>query len=140
MEAAGLTVRRDAVGNVIGRVGAGPPLVARLAHRHRPERGPVRQALSACSPRSPVAERWRPGGDGLSRSRSSAFADEEGTRFGTTYLGSAAYTGGFERAWLDLVDGAGITLRDAIRTAGGDPETAATEAGASSSPATSRST
>jgi len=27
MEDAGLTVRRDAVGNVIGRVGAGPPLV-----------------------------------------------------------------------------------------------------------------
>ena len=53
-----------------------------------------------------------------------AFADEEGARFGTSYLGSAAYTGGFEREWLDLVDADGIMLADAILAAGGDPEAA----------------
>jgi allantoate deiminase len=54
-----------------------------------------------------------------------AFADEEGARFGTSFLGSAAYVGAFEPVWLDHVDGEGITLRDAIRAAGGDPEGAA---------------
>ena len=54
------------------------------------------------------------------------WADEEGARFGVAYLGSSAYTGGFEREWLDLVDADGVTVADAIRGAGGDPEAAVT--------------
>lgn len=50
-----------------------------------------------------------------------AFPDEEGLRFGTTYLGSAALAGTFEPAWLDVRDDAGITLREAVRQCGGDP-------------------
>ena len=33
------------------------------------------------------------------------FADEEGVRFGTAYLGSSAMTGRFDPAWRDLQDG-----------------------------------
>lgn len=50
-----------------------------------------------------------------------AFADEEGLRYGTSYLGSKAYTGTFDPAYLDLCDADGISMREAIRIAGGDP-------------------
>ncbi len=51
-----------------------------------------------------------------------AFADEEGLRFGSTYLGSRAVTGNFDLADLDRVDAGGITMREAIRAFGGDPD------------------
>ena len=51
-----------------------------------------------------------------------AFADEEGVRYGTGYLGSAVPAGRFEQAWLGLVDSDGIALADAVRGWGGDPE------------------
>jgi allantoate deiminase len=120
MQEAGMTVRRDAVGNVIGRVGDGVPLVLGSHIDTVPDAGrfdgplgvlaaiAVVERLGAESPAVEVA----------------AFADEEGTRFGTAYLGSAAYAGAFEREWLDLVDADGITMADAIRNAGGDPQAA----------------
>ncbi len=49
-----------------------------------------------------------------------AFSDQEGARFHTPYLGSAAVAGQFERRWLDLVDRHGITLANAITTFGLD--------------------
>ena len=50
-----------------------------------------------------------------------AFADEEGLRFQTTYLGSCALAGSFAPTFLELVDSDGITLREAVGTFGGDP-------------------
>ena len=126
MEDAGLTVRRDAVGNVIGRVGAGPPLVLGSHIDTVPDAGRYDGPLGVLAALA-VVGRLAAHGD-----RSSlevvAFADEEGTRFGTTYLGSSAYTGSFDGESLDVVDGAGVTLRDAIRNAGGDPDMAVTAA------------
>jgi allantoate deiminase len=49
------------------------------------------------------------------------FADEEGLRFGSTYLGSRALAGGLGPADLDHRDAGGITIGDAIRSFGGDP-------------------
>lgn len=57
-----------------------------------------------------------------------AFSDEEGVRFHTTYLGSAAVTGHFDTRLLDKTDSTGITLRDAVKTIGGDPERLAADA------------
>ena len=51
-----------------------------------------------------------------------AFADEEGLRFGTTYLGSRALAGSFDAADLDRTDARGVTMAQAIRGFGGDPE------------------
>lgn len=51
-----------------------------------------------------------------------AFADEEGLRFGTTFLGSSVYAGAFDSSRLDLEDHNGVTLREAVRTFGGDPD------------------
>jgi allantoate deiminase len=50
-----------------------------------------------------------------------AFSDEEGVRFHTTYLGSTTVAGNFDTTLLDRTDNAGITLREAISTIGGDP-------------------
>jgi allantoate deiminase len=49
-----------------------------------------------------------------------AFSDEEGVRFHTTYLGSKAVTGAFDKHLLEKEDQAGITLKEAIETMGGD--------------------
>jgi allantoate deiminase len=42
------------------------------------------------------------------------FSEEEGVRFGTPYLGSAAIAGCFDGEWLELTDGQGVRLADAI--------------------------
>ncbi|WP_243645838.1 allantoate amidohydrolase [Reinekea marinisedimentorum] len=43
------------------------------------------------------------------------FADEEGTRFGTTLIGSQAVAGHFNRDWLNLTDAEGTTLLEAMQ-------------------------
>lgn len=49
------------------------------------------------------------------------FADEEGLRFGTAYLGSRAVAGTFDARLLDVTDDAGVTVREALARFGGDP-------------------
>lgn len=123
MEEAGLRVRRDAVGNVIGRLGEGVPLVLGSHLDTVPDAGRFDGPLGVLAA---IAVVERVGGSDTRALEVVAFADEEGTRFGTTYLGSTAYTGSFDGASLDVADGAGTTLRDAIRSAGGDPDLAIT--------------
>lgn len=48
------------------------------------------------------------------------FADEEGVRYGTAFLGSAVMAGRFESEWLGRVDREGVMLGDAVRGWGGD--------------------
>ena len=122
MEEAGLTVRHDAVGNVIGRRGDGIPLALGSHIDTVPNAGRFDGPLGVLAAIA-VVERLAAQGD-VRPIEVVAFADEEGVRFGTAYLGSAAYAGAFERGWLDLSDTEGITLADALRDAGGDPETA----------------
>src|SRR5262249_13050086 len=49
-----------------------------------------------------------------------AFADEEGVRYGTAYLGSGVVAGRFDPAVLQRRDADGIAMADAIADAGGD--------------------
>ncbi len=49
------------------------------------------------------------------------FADEEGVRYGTAYLGSSVVAGTFDRSALDRRDADGIAMADAIAAFGGDP-------------------
>jgi len=49
-----------------------------------------------------------------------AFSDEEGCRFHTTYLGSKALAGSFDKAALHTRDAAGISLAQVIGEMGGD--------------------
>ncbi len=126
MEAAGLTVRRDAVGNLIGRYeGKRATAKTLLLGSHLDSVGDagkydgplgvlvalaVVEGLHARQERLPFAIELL------------AFADEEGMRFGTAYLGSSVFTGAFDSAWLTAVDTEGVSLADAILGFGGDPD------------------
>ena len=109
MREAGLTVREDEVGNLIGRRGEGRPFVlgshldtVRNAGRYDGPLG-VLVALAVLErgyPRVPVEV--------------VGFADEEGVRFGTAYLGSAARAGRFDPSWLARVDEDGVALADLV--------------------------
>lgn len=50
------------------------------------------------------------------------FGDEEGTRFGSTLLGSRAVAGTWNPAWWELTDRAGISLKQAFIDFGLDPD------------------
>lgn len=49
------------------------------------------------------------------------FAEEEGVRYGSTFLGSSAFIGAFDFGLLDRVDSEGVSMRDAIAGAGLNP-------------------
>jgi len=57
-----------------------------------------------------------------------AFADEEGNRFHSSFLGSSPVAGLWNPAWLALEDDGGETLEEAIRAFGGDPAAVAADA------------
>lgn len=48
------------------------------------------------------------------------FAEEEGQRFAATFLGSGALVGAFDPTWLDQRDAQGVSMREAMQTAGLD--------------------
>ncbi len=50
-----------------------------------------------------------------------AFADEEGLRFGSTYLGSRAVAGRFDPRDLERTDSRGVAMAEAVQAFGGDP-------------------
>ena len=136
-----MATRRDAIGNVIGRYGAGDrPFVLGSHFDTVPDAGSFDGPLGILAGIA-VVERLTAGGAQPSAPvEVVAFADEEGMRFGTAFLGSAAYAGLFEPAWLELVDRDGITLEDAVRAAGGRTRVPRSGCPSRSSPHTSSCT
>jgi allantoate deiminase len=129
MERAGLVVRRDAVGNVIGRLEGGGSGTLLMGSHLDTVRGAGRyDGMLGVLVALACLERARPLPFAVELI---GFADEEGVRFGTGYLGSSALAGRFEGAWLDRRDADGITMADAIRTFGGDPDALAAAASGS---------
>lgn len=57
-----------------------------------------------------------------------AFADEEGTRFDTTLIGSSATAGRFNADWLSITDKQGISMAEAMQSFGLDAELAGLDA------------
>jgi allantoate deiminase len=57
-----------------------------------------------------------------------AFTDEEGVRFGNSFLGSLVASGSLDPAMLGLKDPDGTSLADALRAFGGDPARLGAEA------------
>jgi allantoate deiminase len=122
---ADMTAAIDAVGNVRGRYeGSGPDARAVLLGSHLDtvyDAGrwdgvlgilvaiAIVERLRAAGRRPPFAIEL------------AAFADEEGVRYGTAYLGSRALTGTFDASWLERRDADGITMADALRAAGREP-------------------
>ncbi len=128
MAAAGMDVRRDDAGNVVGRyAGTGgdarPPFALGSHLDTVPGAGRYDGVLGVLVAVAAV-ERLATRGERLAFPLEVvAFADEEGARFGVAYLGSTAYAGLFEPAWLHLVDESGTTVTDALRSLGDDPDT-----------------
>ncbi|WP_119067798.1 allantoate amidohydrolase [Rubrobacter indicoceani] len=123
MRSAGLSVRTDAVGNLIGRYeGEAPETLVLGSHldtvRDAGKYDGVLGVMIALSCVEQLGERRLPFSVEVV-----AFCDEEGVRFGTTYLGSSAFSGRFDGRLLDFGDEAGISLREAVRDFGGEPGT-----------------
>src|SRR4051812_9040791 len=122
MVEAGMSMRRDAVGNVIGRYeGLRPDAPALLTGSHFdtvPNGGIYDGNLGILLPIACVA-RWHAQGRRFAHAiEVIGFAEEEGVRFKATLLGSRAIAGAFDLRVLDNTDAAGVTMRQAIDTAG----------------------
>jgi allantoate deiminase len=114
MQGAGLETREDALGNLAGRRGD-PGLVIGShldsvadAGRYDGVLGVLAGlAIAEALPDAPLEV--------------VAFADEDGLRFQSIYLGSRAFVGELTPQELDLCDASGVTLREAIGTELGPP-------------------
>lgn len=124
MTAAGMEVRTDAIGNVIGRYeGAEPGARAVLLGSHLDT---VRDAgrfdgMAGVVCAVACVDALHRAGERLPHAIEVAgFCDEEGTRFGATMLGSRALAGRFDMAALRLPDDHGMPMREAMRLFGLD--------------------
>jgi allantoate deiminase len=107
MREAGLEVREDAVRNLIGRRGDGPALMLGSHLDTVVDAGRYDGPLGVLVALEAIERVERP-------VEVVGFADEEGVRFGTAYLGSSAIAGRFDRDWLDWLDDDGVKLGDLV--------------------------
>ena len=126
MREAGMSVRLDEIGNVVGRYEGATPQApclmlgshldtVRSAGKYDGMLGVVAaiecvHALNARGARFPFAIEVV------------GFADEEGVRFGSTLLGSRALAGTLDPGVLDSRDAAGVSMREALSRFGLDPD------------------
>jgi N-carbamoyl-L-amino-acid hydrolase len=115
----------DAVGNVVGRYLSDQPLAKTLlAGSHFDtvrNAGKYDGRLGILVPMACVRSLAAQGRRLPFHIEVVAFAEEEGQRFETSFLGSSALVGKFDQAWLELPDADGITLREAMTQAGLNP-------------------
>jgi allantoate deiminase len=132
MREIGMTTRQDAAGNQVGRMppsGGDPEAPSLLLGSHLDtvlDAGRYDGIVGVLMALE-VARLLRLPGDGAPRTALPfaveviAFSDEEGTRFGTALLGSAAVAGTWRDEWWGLTDANGVTLREASLDFGLDP-------------------
>ena len=122
---AGMKVREDAVGNVIGRYEGlveGAPAIMLGSHLDTViMAGKYDGGLGILSAIDCVRSLHGRGIRFDYAVEVAGFADEEGVRFQSTYLGSRALAGTFETALLNRPDSDGVTLAEAMREFGLDP-------------------
>jgi allantoate deiminase len=123
MRGAGMTTRRDEIGNLIGRYeGTGEKTLILGSHLDTVRDAGKYDGILGVMVALACVQQLHDRGERLPFSvEVIAFADEEGMRFGTTFLGSSAYAGAFDGSRLALKDRDGVTLAEAIRAFGGDP-------------------
>ncbi len=124
MREAGMHAHIDAVGNVVGRFLSTDPQARTLVTGSHYDT--VRQD-GACGGRlgvlAAIAVVRHLNDRGISlpfHLEVIAFAEHEGVRFGSTWLGASAVIGQFDPALLDLRDRDGVPLRDVLAEAGQD--------------------
>jgi hydantoinase/carbamoylase family amidase len=124
MTHAGMQVRRDAAGNVIGRYeGLTPNAPALLTGSHfdTVRNGGIYDGnLGIILPIACIARWHREGRRFPHAIEVIGFAEEEGVRFKATLLGSRAIAGTFDTSVLERRDDAGISMRDTMAAAGFD--------------------
>ena len=125
MRDAGLAVREDSVGNLIGRAegtraGAKTLLLGSHLDTVR-DAGRFDGPLGVLLPIVALAELKRRGVSLPFAVEVLGFSEEEGVRFASAYLGSEGYTGRLKAATLGLRDGAGVSVGEVLKEfLGGD--------------------
>jgi allantoate deiminase len=126
MRAAGMIVRQDAIGNLIGRYDAdqsGAKTLLLGSHLDSViDAGRYDGPLGVLVALACVQQLYDQGRRLPFAIEVIGFADEEGVRYHTTYLGSQVVAGTLTPATLALTDADGISVAEAIRAYGGDPE------------------
>jgi len=126
MREAGMSVRRDAAGNLVGRyeaAEAGSPCIMMGSHQDSVrDAGKYDGPLGIVTPIEAVTALQRAGTRLPVAIEVIAFTDEEGTRFQTTLLGSRAVAGALDPATLRTCDSDGVSVADAMREFGLDPD------------------
>ncbi len=115
-------VHIDAVGNVVGRyLGSTPDAPSLLTGSHYDtvrNGGKYDGRLGIYVPMACVQELHQAKQRLPFAIEVVGFAEEEGQRYKATFLGSGAFTGHFNPAWLEQQDADGITMRSAMQHAG----------------------
>jgi allantoate deiminase/N-carbamoyl-L-amino-acid hydrolase len=122
MRAAGMHAHIDAVGNVVGRYLATDPRAKTLitgSHYDTVRNGGKYDGREGILLAIAVVKHLHELGETLPfHFEVIAFAEEEGVRFKSTFLGSSAVIGQFNMELLDITDRDGISMREAITQAG----------------------
>jgi len=126
MREAGMSAHLDAIGNVCGRYeGTSPNQPCLMLGSHYDtvrDAGKWDGPLGVITVISCVADLNRRGKRLPFAIEVIGFADEEGVRFASTLLGSRAVAGTFDESVLSGRDEAGISMRDALKNFGLDPD------------------
>lgn len=133
MEQAGMTTWQDAVGNICGKYVAhsttqtteanSPPIKTLLIGSHLdtvPNGGKYDGILGVLVPLAVLQYCHDENIQFPFHIEIIGFCDEEGTRFGTTLLGSRALTGNWQQEWASLTDEHGVSLAQAMQDFGLD--------------------
>lgn len=124
----GLTVRRDEVGNVLGRAEGTDSARTVLTGSHLDTvllGGKYDGALGVVAGIAAVELLLTHCGRPARSLEVVALCEEEGSRYHSNFLGSRAMLGQLERSELDILrDEEGVTLAEAMRRVGLDPDTA----------------
>ncbi|WP_414663914.1 allantoate amidohydrolase [Horticoccus sp. 23ND18S-11] len=124
MRAAGLAVREDSVGNLIGRLeGSRPGAKTLLLGSHLDtvrDAGRFDGALGVLLPLVALDMLRQQGRILPYAVEVLGFSEEEGVRFSSAYLGSKGFTGTLRAADLKLRDADGIQVRDTLETLNGE--------------------
>ena len=125
MRACGMEAHIDAVGNVVGRYAAANPdaktLITGSHYDTVKDGGKYDGRLGILLPMAIVRKLHAKGERLPYHLEIIGFAEEEGVRFKSTFLGSNAVTGRFDLELLDRRDDAGVSMRSALTAAGHDP-------------------
>jgi N-carbamoyl-L-amino-acid hydrolase len=126
MREAGMDVHIDDAGNVAGRYAAADPHAKTLitgSHYDTVRNGGKYDGRLGILLPIAIVKHLHARGERLPfHLEVIGFAEEEGVRFRSTFLGSNAITGRFDISLLDRLDADGVTMREALQLAGHDPQ------------------